>query len=51
MLRQVEVKNPLTVMGQHDQHEEDLEPDRGDREEIQRDELRQVIIEKGAPRR
>jgi len=36
-------------VGQHDQHEEDLEPDRGHSEEIEGDEVRHVIFQEGSP--
>ena len=40
MLRHVAVETPPAVRREHDEHDEHLAADRGDREEIQRDELR-----------
>jgi hypothetical protein len=51
MLRHVEVENPPAVMREHDEHEEDLEADRRDRKEIQRDDFGQVISQERPPRR
>jgi hypothetical protein len=44
-----DVENPPPVTGQHDQHEQDPEGGRGDGEELQRDDLRQVMRQKGPP--
>jgi hypothetical protein len=38
-----------SVVGQRDQHEEDLEVKRGHDEEIEGDELRQVSLQEGPP--
>jgi len=45
----IEVKNATTIMGQHEKHVEDLETDGRDGEEIDGDELRDVVLEEGAP--
>jgi len=45
----VEMNHFPPCVRKDDQHEEHLEPDRGDGEEIERDELRQVILQEGPP--
>ena len=49
MLGHVEVDRCPSGVAQHDQHEEDLEADRGDGEEIEGDDLRQVILQEDPP--
>jgi hypothetical protein len=49
MSRDVEVKNTTTVMSQNDKHEQNLEPNRWDSEEVHRSQLRNVIVEKRPP--
>ena len=46
MSRDVEVKNATAVMGKHYKNEQNFKPDRMNREEIDRNELRHVIVEK-----
>src|SRR5262249_34177955 len=46
----VVVKNSTAVMGKHDKDEQDFKPDRMHREEIDRNELRDVGMEKCLPR-
>jgi len=45
----VEVQNTAPVMGQHQKHVKDLEADRGHREEVDRDQLLSMILQKCAP--
>jgi len=45
----IEVKNAATIMGQYQKHVEDLEANCGDREEIDGDELRDVVLQECAP--
>ena len=40
-----EVSHAASVVGENDQHEQDLKPYRGDAEEVDRDEVRGVIGE------
>jgi len=49
MLGDIKVENAPTVAGQHDQNEEHPETDCRDDEEIQRDALSQVVLEKDSP--
>src|SRR6516162_2362284 len=46
----VEVQNTTPVMGQHEKYVKDLEADRGHREEVDRDQLPGMILQKCAPR-
>src|SRR5215472_15277874 len=45
----IEVKNATTVMSQHQKHVKDLETDGGHGEEVDRDQLREVILQESAP--
>ena len=45
----IEVQNATPVMGQHQKHVEDLEADRGHREEVDGDQLVGMILQKCAP--
>ena len=47
--RNVEVKNPTAVMGKHYKNEQNFKPDGMHREEINRNELRHMILEKCLP--
>jgi len=49
MLGHIEMEDLPPVVRQHDQHEEDLEPDRRHGEEIEGNELRHVGLEEGPP--
>src|SRR5215470_17533888 len=49
MATHVEVKNAPTIMSQDQKHVECLETDGGDREEINGDDLREVVLEESAP--
>jgi len=46
----IAVNNTTMVMGQYQKHVKDLETDGGHREEVDGDQLRDVILQKGAPR-
>ena len=50
MRRHVQVDDAASIVRQHDEHKQDAERDGGDREEIDRRELGDVIGEEGAPR-
>src|ERR1017187_8451454 len=45
----IEVNNAATIMGQYQKHVKDVETDCGDGEEIDGDELRDVVLQEGAP--
>ena len=47
--RDIEVKNTTAVMGKHYKNEQNFKPDRMHREEIDRNELRRVIVQKCLP--
>ena len=49
MFRHVEVENTPSIMRQHDEHKEHPERDRRDREEVQRDDLGHMILQKRPP--
>src|SRR5215472_3748231 len=49
MATHVEVKNAPTIMSQDQKHVEYLETDGGDREEINGDDLREVVLEESVP--
>jgi len=49
MLGHPEVQHLATTMLQHDEHEENLQGDRGYGEEIDRNHLAEVIVEKRLP--
>jgi len=46
----IEVKNTATIMGQDQKDLKDVETDGGNREEIDRDQSREVVLHEGAPR-
>ena len=45
----IEVQNATPVMGQNQEHAEHLGRDRGQREEVDEDQLLGVILQEGAP--
>src|SRR6516225_1639861 len=45
----IEVENALTVMGQNQKHVKDLKTEGGHGEEVDGDQLREVIVQEGAP--
>src|SRR5271167_3410695 len=45
----IEVKNATPVMGQYQKHVKHLETDGGHREEVDRDHLREVVLQESAP--
>ena len=45
----IEMEDPATVMSQHQEHVEDLEPNRGNREEIDRHQGLDVVVEESPP--
>ena len=45
----IEVQNAALVMGQHQEHVKDLEPDGGHGEEVDRDQLLGMVLQEGAP--
>src|SRR5260370_26468649 len=50
MFRDIEVRQPAPAVAQHHEHEQDPKGRRGHREEIQRDQILGVILQKRAPR-
>src|SRR5262249_57245218 len=50
MSRDIEMDDASTMMGEHDEDEKNLEPDRVYREEVDRSELGNMIGEEGSPR-
>ena len=50
MSRRVEVHNASSIVCKNDEDEQDFKPDRVDGEEVDRSELRYVIIEERSPR-
>src|SRR2546422_10239402 len=50
MLGDIEMHQPAPVVAQHHKHEQDPKGRRGHREEIQRDQILGVILQKRAPR-
>src|SRR5215470_1806620 len=49
MTGHVKVNNATAIMGQNQKHIEDLETNCWNREEVNRDKLREVVLEKGTP--
>jgi hypothetical protein len=45
----IEVNNAATIMGQYQKHLKNVETDYGNSEEIDGDELRDVVLQEGAP--
>jgi hypothetical protein len=50
MLSPIEMEKAAPVMRQHDTHDEHPDTDRRDRKDLQRDDLRPVILQKNRPR-
>src|SRR5260370_18636515 len=50
MFRDIEMRQPAPAVAQHHEHEQDPKGRRGHREEIQRDQILGVILQKRAPR-
>lgn len=45
----VEMENPSSIMGQHDQRKEHPEPTRRDREDLERNDLRHMVLQESPP--
>jgi hypothetical protein len=50
MSRDIEMEDAAAVMSQHQEHVEDLEPNRGNCEKIDRHQCLDVVLEEGTPR-
>ena len=51
MFGDVEVNDTAPVVGEHEEHEQNAEPDRGHREEVDGDQALEVIVEERPPTR
>ncbi len=51
MLSHVEVQDPTTIMKEHEKDKQDSKADRGHGEDVDGDEVLEVVVEEGPPRR